>query len=192
MLRAPVLWSLAASAEAAPCGSWDATLAVAPTSGLESKALTVDWSTPPAPCTNTSGDDWDGTEHLMLRRNAGTTSPTSPTGGTLVTTTTALTHDDIVHRSSKAYAYAVFACEDASCTEWFGDGTGSDETTSNTTGNDETDPEAWSLTDITGESDVTSVVVDDPAATGPHAFFYPDLLVHQLLGPAGALLQHPG
>ena len=88
----------------------------------------------------------------------------SPAGGTW---------DDWVHRSSKAYAYAAFACEDSACSSWYADGSGANESAVNTTHGNSTDPEMWELSGVSGESDVTSVVVDDANANAPHAFFYP-------------------
>lgn len=167
---------LVGEATAAPCGTWNPPVSAAPKSGVESKAVTVSWTNaPPVACTNSSGDDWDGTNKLMLRRAPGSTAPSDPTSGTLVANMppTATSRDDFVHRSDKTYAYALFACEDSSCTSWYADGSGSLEVATNTTDSTTTEAEVWVLTGVTGESDVTSVAIDDASANAPHVFFYP-------------------
>jgi len=163
-------------ARAVPCTTWSPGVTAQPTMVFESKAITISWSnTRPSACTNSSGDNWDGTNKLLLRREEGTTAPTSPTGGTLVAemAPSATTRDDIVHRSDKTYAYALFACEDSSCASWYADGSGSLEVATSTTASATTEVETWVLTGVAGESDVTSVAIDDPSVNAPHIFFYP-------------------
>ncbi len=173
----PVFILLGASqAWAAPCGTLNPPVTAAPKAGIESKAITVSWTNgPPAACTNSAGDHWDGTNKLRLRRAAGNIAPANPTAGTQVADMNllAVSRDDFVGRSDKLYSYALFACEDASCSSWYADGSGSLEDETNTEASATTEAEVWVLTGVTGESDVTSVAIDDPSANAPHIFFYP-------------------
>ena len=112
----------------------------------------------------------------MLRRAEGTTPPSSTSSGVLVGTYSSASNsiDNLVHRADRDYAYALFACMNGtSCTVWYADGTGGGETSSNTTDTDDTQRECWELEGVTGETDVSSAVVDDPTANAPHIFFYP-------------------
>lgn len=151
------------------CGTWSANLSVAPKAGHESRALTLGWAAGPAACSG-----WTGTDHIELHRDE-SASPTAPSSTTLVTATAGANaaFDDLLHRSNKSYYYTVFACENAGCTDYYGDGSGSGEVNGGDTASDTTDPETWELEGVTGESDVTSCVVDDPAANAPHVFIYP-------------------
>lgn len=119
-----------------------------PKSGAESKAITISWTNaPPVPCANGSGDNWDGTNKLMLRREAGSTAASSPSSGSLVANMlpSVKTRDDFMHRSDRTYAYALFPCEDSTCSSWYADGSGS----------------------------LEAVAIDDQNANAPHIFFYP-------------------
>lgn len=126
-------------------------------------------------CTNSNGANWDGTNKLMLRRASGSTAPSSPTSGTLVADLTPNTtsRTDFVHRSDKSFAYALFACEDSGCASWYADGSGSQEAGTDSTATTATDPEEWILTDVSGESDVSSAAIDISGTNAPHIFFYP-------------------
>jgi len=177
LLTALLLSSLALPqlAQAAPCGSWAPGVLSAPKSGSQSKAISLIWSTGgPVACTNTTGDDWSGTHHLELHwSDSGT--PTGPSASSKAKSMAASTTstDHFVHRSNKLFYHTLFACEDSSCTSWYGDGSGSDESTSSASDSEWTAVEKWVLTGVTGESDVTSAVIDDAAANAPHVFYYP-------------------
>ena len=167
--------TLGADAHAAPCGNWVAGLTAAAHSTSGSKAFDIDWNAGPAPCTNASTDDWDGTDHHEIHRASGATAPSTPDASTLVKTTSSsvVTWDDFVHRSNKQYSYAVFACEDTSCSSWYGDDPSSDETVSGDTASSTTDREEYVLDGITGSSDISSTISSDSTANAPHAFYYP-------------------
>ena len=167
-------------------------------SGYESALIAVAWtnstSYPPfLPCNSSSGTDthWNGIDHIEIHRVDGTAgdatcsdpgSPTSPSASAdkvAVLDANKASWVDATHRADKDFAYTVFACENASCSSWWGDGSGSDEGINSAAANDEfdyacTEAEAWVLTSITGESVVDVNVVDDYRANAPEVLFFPE------------------
>src|SRR5687767_2083259 len=76
---------LAATPAQAACEPWSAGVSVVPKVGRESRGFTVTWTgSSPAACTNGGVDDWDGTNHLELRRIAGAAAPSNPDAGSAV------------------------------------------------------------------------------------------------------------
>ena len=152
-------------------------MSVTPKSGEQSKAFKVSWgATAPAACTNAGADDWDGTHHVAVHRVAGTGIGGTPADSDLVGTVAwnIKVKDNFVFRSDKAYSYRIFACEDADCLSWYGDGTGGGlEVATNTSDTDATEVERWMLDGTASESDVHTVLIEDPDANAPHIVFYP-------------------
>ncbi len=169
------------SALAATCGLWAPGVLTQPKAGDESKAIRVNWTTaPPGGCTNTTGDNWDGTDHLELHRLAGTSPPSAASPSTRVASFANGTtqRDDFVQRSNKTYAHRLFACENAACTSWYADTSGSDESTNSHSDTETTETEVWVLEGISGPSDTGDMILkatawNDPQPNAPHAFFYP-------------------
>lgn len=140
-----------------------------------SQSLRVSWSgAAPTACTNTIGGNWPGTDHRELHRRPGLTPPGAPQQNTKVASfTTVSPFDDFMYRADKEFSYTLFACANASCSRWYGNGMGNNESKSNTSADGHTQSEKWILRGVTGEIDVTSAAIDDPNANAPHAFFYP-------------------
>lgn len=167
---------LVGASVAATCGEWSPGVHTDPNTRVESAAIAVTWTNAgPVACSNLSGDDWSGTDHLRLRRASGTTPPGTPSSGTQVAnlSPTATSKDDFIHRSDATYSHALFACEDSSCTSWYGDGSGDLESTSETEDSDSTEKELWLLEGVADEAAVGTNVVGNNKANAPHAFYYP-------------------
>ena len=165
------------TAWAVPCGTWGYGVSVDPNSAKGSKVLDVSWTdNGPPPCSNAGADDWDGTHHTVIRRVEGSSSTMTPSDGVAVhyPSTGYGTFQDFVGRSGKIYSYAMFACEDAGCTSWYGDGSGgAGEQEEDWTDIEATEQEIWEITGITGETDFDHGVVLDYHAQAPFGWIYP-------------------
>lgn len=99
-----------------------------------------------------------------------TGTPTSPTDGIVVDGTPPLSI--FVNRAERTYYAKIYACDNASCTDVFGSGSG-EPITGATTDSATTLQEVWRLTSVTGPTDSTHFVTDTLGATSPSSFFYP-------------------
>jgi hypothetical protein len=170
-----------APAWAANCTTWTPNFYVNTTPGHASQALRLSWTLgAPAACTNATGDNWDGTDHLEAHRVHGTSAPSNPSSRPPAVSVSSGTSqaDDYTHRADTTMVYRIFACEDAGCTSWYGDGSGNYESTSATSDYDTTEVEKWVIKGVTDETDTGNMLLKQtsagaPLPNAPQAFYYP-------------------
>lgn len=163
MFGGGVAWAL-------PCTTWTPQLVLSKTSTHESAAFDFAWTNPVTNCDTFTFDNY------ALCTVAGPAAPTSTTGAgvqckkvTTRTYTSAVNH--FVHRSNKEFSARIFACQNTSCTQYYGDGTyGS--TVSSYTDTETTDSEVWVLEEVGGFNDTSRLILDGNA-TASGALMYP-------------------
>lgn len=173
----PRLASLAAgiglfwSSVAAAC-DWNANLNLTPATVHESGALTFTWGAV-ANCNAFT------LHHYLIAFNDTATPTTkidatplsSSDGSVFLPASSATTSTQFVHRSQWTYYAKIWACQRASCTDYYGLGPGETGPT-NIADSGATDQEVWILTGVASSADTDSYVALY-AANAPSAFFYP-------------------
>lgn len=155
----------------AACGTYNAAFSLNQYVGHASDAVSSTWNTLPA-----FGGCGFTLHHYAVCYQEGTTAPSTPVGGGGVKCNPAgtSTSDSLfVYRSNTDFAAKVFACGNASCTTWYGDGTRALEVETSSTDTVLTGRERWVLTSVSSLSDNTIAVLDNNASAST-ALFYPN------------------
>lgn len=161
-----------------PCAGWNAGYGLVEATGHESAAITHSWSAV-TDCTTFSFNHY----RACYYQDAGAppaSPPTNPGASgakcvTLSTNISTTSFTEFTHRSDRGYNAKIFACQNSSCTQYYGSGsTGAPGTVSNVTDTATTDLERWVLEDVEDFDDPDKVIEDDDSAGGPGALFYPD------------------
>ncbi len=159
---------------ALPCTEWNAGFAAAPKSGKEARAVATSWTGVGADC-----DSFTFHSHQVCWDKDTTTAPTTPAGANecatvLGRTTTA--KDLWIHRSEMNFGLRLFACQNASCTEFYGDSAGTGATASNDYDDALTERLCFITEGITGDTDTARVLSEadyGSAVLASSALFYP-------------------
>ncbi|MCB9763725.1 MAG: hypothetical protein H6739_28405 [Alphaproteobacteria bacterium] len=160
-------------AACAACVPWNAGFNAVFTMGAESRTTHMYWGQGPEACTNSSGDDWDGVHHFEIHVAETNTIPDTPDGSYWLASVSSASYqwEHEHHRANKTFYYRVYACENDSCSDFYGND-GADESVSGDKDDHTTGVELWLVTGVTGESDTSSYVKDN-GANAPEGFFYP-------------------
>lgn len=158
------------------CPTWNANYTLAPLQYHESAAIRHQWS-PRGSCDTFTFHHYLACYYSGHADDPPAAPPDVPneSGSTCVdlgTASSASSFNQFTHRSSRAYNARIFACQTASCDQYYGDGSYGYNVTYDTA-EEATDPERWVLEDIEDFDDSDRVVLGDNVG-GPGALFYPD------------------
>lgn len=173
LARAAACFLLSAIVAPGLAQAWSAGYSVGPKTYKESAALTHTWNAV-SECTTFTFHHYAACyfEGDVTPPSA----PSSPSGGTcftLSTNRTTTSADQFVHRSDRYYYSRIFACQNTSCSQYYGDGTAGCGAVSGDADTAHTDKERWVLVGVEDYEDEEYRVVDDPAVTASAAIFYP-------------------
>ena len=163
---------------AAPCTTWNAGYSVAPHSSKGSVALTHTW-TPTANCDTFTFDHYRACWFYAASDSPPTGYPSSPnptssTCQSLASAVGASSSTSWVQRSDSAFNSRIFACQNSTCTQYWGDGTyGAGITTDSDRDEATTEVERWLMPSVEDYED-TDRVVADTSANVSAAMFYPE------------------
>lgn len=149
-------------------------------SGHESAALTATWSKV-SNCTGYSFDQYKLCFNKQVSDGNGATFPSVPSSpsaafGCYPVSNNMATESAtvFVHRSYQDWTARLFACDNYSCSDWYGLNTANGEVLVDDSDTEETKPEIWVLEDIDDYDTDTDRVVAEDNASASAALFYPN------------------
>jgi len=159
--------------QAAPCTEWDAGFSASAKSGKEARAVATTWTAV------TECDDFSFHSYRVCWDKDTTTAPTSPAGADdcrVVLGLSASSKDLFIHRSEMDFGLRLFACQNAACTQYYGDGGGTGSTVANDDDSASTERLCFITEDVSDDQDddrVLSTADYGTAVMAVDALMYP-------------------
>lgn len=170
------LASLALPADAKAACNWSPTLTMTPAADSESHGFDFTWVVVP-----TAGDCASFTiDHYRVVLKEGS-YPTGPNSGRVFAYGTSAAGTALPHRAEREFYARLFACDNADCSDVFGNvaGEGIDTDAADDAREiDTTDPESWAIVGLNANDGGIASTVVPTTANDPTSFFYPPGTTH--------------